>query len=151
MQTQYQKVKEFMVAFGQATPTTPKCPEYDVRDLRCQLIEEENLELEEAEHNIVSAFDAILDLLYVVLGSGIAYGISEEQIAKGLAEVHRSNMSKMWTAQELETGRMPGEVSITELRVRGEQRFVVKSLAGKIIKSPSYSPANLGPILEGVK
>jgi len=139
-----------MVAFGQECPERTGMPGFDVEELRADLIDEEAKEFRDSE-DIISAFDAILDLLYVVLGSGIAYGVSEEQIAKGLAEVHRSNMSKMWTAQELETGRMPGEVSITELRVRGEQRFVVKSLAGKIIKSPSYSPANLGPILEGVK
>lgn len=150
MQTQYQKVKEFMVAFGQATPTTPKCPEYDVRDLRCQLIEEENLELEEAEHNIVSAFDAILDLLYVVLGSGIAYGISEEQIAKGLAEVHRSNMTKFWSMMEIDSEHF--KEGYTYQRSNCERAcYVVKDSSGKIIKSPSYSKANLGPILEGVK
>lgn len=149
MQTQYQKVREFMVAFGQECPERTGMPGFDVEELRADLIDEEAKEFRDSE-DIISAFDAILDLLYVVLGSGIAYGVSEEQIAKGLAEVHRSNMTKFWSMMEIDSEHF--KEGYTYQRSNCERAcYVVKDSSGKIIKSPSYSPANLGPILEGVK
>lgn len=146
MQTQYQKVKEFMQAFGQECPSEPCLPENGIRGLRGQLIDEERAELEDATDE-VEAFDAVLDLLYVVMGAGIAHGFSEEQVAAGLAEVHRSNMTKFWTFKEVHEARKAGsELKFTQT---GGNTFIAKDPSGKIIKSPSYSPANLGPILEG--
>lgn len=147
MQTQYQKVREFMQAFGQECPEKPCLPDNGIRGLRGQLIDEERAELEDATDE-VEAFDAILDLLYVVMGAGIAHGFSEEQIAKGLAEVHRSNMSKFWTPTQANARLLQdGDIFI---KPTNDSRFVVvTNPSGKIIKSPSYSKANLGPILEG--
>ena len=150
MQTQYQKVREFMQAFGQECPERTGMPGFNVEELRADLIDEEAKEFRDSE-DIISAFDAVLDLLYVVMGAGIAYGISEEQIAKGLAEVHRSNMSKMWTAEELLACDDTYLVKFVGVVGRLDRPYVVTNTSGKIIKSPSYSKANLGPILEGVK
>ncbi len=144
MQTQYQKVREFMQAFGQECPERPGIPSDEIRKLRWKLIAEEADELLVAR-DATEAFDAILDLLYVVLGAGIAYGISEEQIAKGLAEVHRSNLSKFWTNEEA----AHVQSAILARGVYSDRPYIVRNMDGKIIKSPSYSPANLGPILEG--
>ena len=149
MQTQYQKVKEFMQAFGQECPSEPCLPENGIRGLRGQLIDEERAELEDATDE-VEAFDAVLDLLYVVMGAGIAHGFSEEQVAAGLAEVHRSNMTKFWSMLEIDSEHF--KEGYTYQRSNCERAcYVVKDASGKIIKSPSYSKANLGPILEGVK
>ena len=148
--TQYEKVKQFMQAFGQECPDRAGMPGFNVEELRADLIDEEAKEFRDSE-DIISAFDAVLDLLYVVLGAGIAYGISEEQVAKGLAEVHRSNMSKFWTTAELEAHYKANGKGGLDFTMTGcsPGHFICKDASGKIIKSPSYSPANLGPILEG--
>ena len=61
--------------------------------LRLNLIREEFEELEEAllNRDIVEIADALGDLLYVVYGTGVSYGIDLEPIFE---EIHRSNMSK---------------------------------------------------------
>jgi predicted HAD superfamily Cof-like phosphohydrolase len=43
------------------------------------------------EENVIEIADALADLLYVVIGTGLAYGLP---IAEVFNEVHRSNMSK---------------------------------------------------------
>jgi predicted HAD superfamily Cof-like phosphohydrolase len=61
--------------------------------LRLHLITEELSELVAAlsEGNEVDAFDALIDLLYVVLGSGVSMNFPLDE---GFLEVHRSNMTK---------------------------------------------------------
>ncbi len=71
------------------------------------------------EQMLIGAGDAFADLLYVVYGGAVAYGLDMDPI---FAEVQRSNMSK------LEDGH-PDPVS------------------GKWIKGPKYSPAALAPII----
>lgn len=97
----------------------------DVQTLRKKLIEEEFIELQEAIDNedIVKIADGLGDLLYVVYGAAVSYGIDMEPIFN---EIHRSNMSKMWP---------DGKVHKNEL--------------GKVVKPDSYSPADLKPILVG--
>lgn len=57
------------------------------------------------------------------------------------AEVHRSNLSKLWTVEELpHTSRIfAGKSRIT----KSGSKFIVQRGDGKIMKSPSYSPAQL--------
>lgn len=132
-------VRDFMVKAGQDTPEKPKMPDIAVRKLRAKLIAEELLELCSAysltleisetgveikhdprfEPNLTEAYDAILDLLVVTIGSSVAMGID---LDPGWREVHRSNMSKF---------------------IDGHRRE-----DGKWVKGPSYSPANLRPIIE---
>lgn len=200
MQTQYQKVREFMQAFGQECPPYPVIPPRSVRELRWKLINEEGVIEFGRAANRVEKFDAILDTRYVTYGAAIAYGHQEDslfdasldeeyltewnrklhsakshtailhsivgifswirtqevqlgfscsQVLAGFDEVHRSNLSKFWSLQEsdafLRTALNPKYI----FKQSPCGRFVVKNYDGKIIKSPSYSPANLGPILEG--
>lgn len=70
-------------------------------------------------------------------------------------EVMRSNWSKMWNGNELgqlENGHVPKEHTVefvTSSNVKGKPKlYIVKDSNGKVIKSPSYSPANLQPIIE---
>lgn len=115
------KVREFMVMAGQDAPGSPMIPDKLIRRLRLDLIQEELDELEFAfiVGDAAKVYDAILDLLYVVLGAGVACGMN---LKPGFDEVHRSNMSKF---------------------IDGHGRT-----DGKWVKGPSYSPPNLRPILE---
>jgi predicted HAD superfamily Cof-like phosphohydrolase len=88
--------------------------------------------------------DAIVDLLYVVFGAAIAYGFSPEQIDAAFAEVHRSNMTKFWTAEEV--SHSTANLAFSSA---GPAKWRAINENGKVIKSPGYSPANLGPIVEG--
>jgi predicted HAD superfamily Cof-like phosphohydrolase len=105
------------------TPTLITDPK--VIELRCALIEEEASEFRESSENkdIVGIADAIADLLYVVYGAAVTYGLDTQPI---FDEVHRSNMTKVWedgTAHRRESD-------------------------GKIIKPPTYSPANIKQVIE---
>lgn len=113
-----QDVETFMKLAGQEIPEKPVMPGLKIETLRWDLIEEELKELERAE-NTTEAADAIADLLYVVIGTAVAYGIN---IGPIFDEVHRSNMSKF---------------------IDGHRRE-----DGKWIKGPSYSPANLEPLIQ---
>ena len=95
----------------------------DVTTLRKKLIEEEFIELQEAMENrdIVKIADGLGDLLYVVYGTAVSYGIDMEPIFN---EIHRSNMSKMWP---------DGKIHKNEF--------------GKVVKPDCYSPAALEPLI----
>jgi len=118
MNAHQQMVKEFMLKAGQECPSFPTFPDEITTILREDLIQEELDELHNSDE-LHEVADAIGDLLYVVYGTAIAYGIDIEPI---FAEIHRSNMSKF---------------------IDGYRRA-----DGKWVKGPSYSPANLEPIIE---
>ena len=135
-------VEEFMLTFGQAVPGLSKMPEPDVQSLRFRLIHEEAEELHDAD-NLVEYLDAVGDLLYVVYGAALAAGFTDKQVDAAVREIHRSNMSKLWSEDEL--GNVPADGKAI-LSVPG--KWIVRRNDGKIIKSPSYSPARLKEIIE---
>ena len=110
-----------VILAGQATPSEPTESTDDVRRLRHALIREE-LEEYWSARDIVEIADAIGDMLYVVLGAAVSHGLDIEPIFE---EIHRSNMTKFIDGHMDE--------------------------AGKWIKGPSYSPANLGTIIERMR
>lgn len=120
MRKEQEQVREFMLKAGQECPVKPTLPPKSICNLRYSLIDEELTELWEAfqSRNIIETADAITDLLVVVLGTAVACGID---IQPCWDEVHRSNMTKF---------------------IDGHRRE-----DGKWVKGPSYSPANLQPIL----
>jgi predicted HAD superfamily Cof-like phosphohydrolase len=96
--------------------------------------------------DIVGVADGLGDTKYVADGCAVTCGIDLEPVC---AEIQRSNMSKLWTTAE--TTAMPEGSSATAVRSSGspfDRVLVVKRVDGKVLKSPSYSPANLAPILE---
>lgn len=92
--TNFDKVGHFMRAFGQEVKNKPEFPNIDTQALRYDLIKEELNELYQAmgEKDMVEVADALTDLLYVVYGTGHAFGINLDVCFN---VVHRSNMSKL--------------------------------------------------------
>lgn len=127
MRRAVEQIHQFMTTFGQQTQALPNLPSRAIKNLRKKLVLEEAGEFADAVDagDLVAIADAIGDLLYVVLGSAIAYGIDPEPIFE---EVYRSNMTKKWP---------DGTVHRDE--------------GGKVIKPSTYSPPNLGPIIERLK
>lgn len=112
-------VEEFHRKFDILVHASPAIPNGSTKELRMRLIQEEFDELKEAlaDDDLVAVAKELADLLYVVYGTAVSYGIDMEPVFQ---EVHRSNLSK----------------------VGGFKRA-----DGKWVKPPTYSPASLEPIL----
>jgi len=119
----FEKVIEFHNAFGQDVETEPTWT--DAAELRYELIREELSELREAidDRDIVEVADALTDLLYVVYGSGVAFGIDLNEC---FDEVHSSNMTKL-----------------------GADGKPIHREDGKVLKGPNYRRPDLKKILFG--
>ena len=117
-------LRDFHEKFGLTVNDTPTIPGDDVLQFRVNLINEEAEEFEQAAkaRNLVEMADALADVIYVALGAAVSLGIDLEPVFE---EVHRSNMTKVWS---------DGQVRRRE--------------DGKVIKPPTYSPANIAQELE---
>ena len=112
-------VQAFHRAFDIVANQVPTVVEERTRELRVRLIQEEFDELKEAlaAEDLSSIAKEMADLLYVVYGTAVSYGIDMDPVFR---EVHRSNMSK----------------------VGGFKRE-----DGKWVKPATYSPALIDPIV----
>ena len=112
-------VEAFHRTFEIVVQQTPALVDDRTRALRERLIHEEFEELKEAmaKDDLVAIAKEMADLLYVVYGTAVSYGIDMEPVFR---EVHRSNMTK----------------------VGGYKRE-----DGKWVKPATYSPAAIEPIL----
>jgi predicted HAD superfamily Cof-like phosphohydrolase len=121
MNSEQKMVKEFHKMFGVRIRSAPGLVDDATKELRIRLIREEMGEFEKAanDRNLVKIADALADLLYVIYGTGVSYGVDLEPIFR---EVHQSNMSK-------------GDPD-------------VRVINGKIQKAKNYRPPDLQPILE---
>ncbi len=92
--TNFEKVGDFMEAFGQEVLYIPTTPDFNLSALRLDLIEEEVQELRDglANKSMLEIADALTDILYVVYGAGHAFGIDLDDC---FHEVHSSNMTKL--------------------------------------------------------
>ena len=118
----FELVGDFMEAFGQQVELEPTWPDFNTRELRLELIQEELDELSDAvaDRDMVQIADALTDLLYVVYGAGHAFGIDLDECFQ---EVHSSNMSKL-----------------------GPNGKPIHREDGKVMKGPGY----FEPDLEGI-
>ena len=93
MNQEQQMVHQFHERFGLVRNNRPSLPGGNVHRLRTLLIEEELAEFRNAgeSQDLVGVADALADLLYVVYGAAVEYGIDLEPV---FAEIHRSNMTK---------------------------------------------------------
>ena len=112
-------VEAFHRMFEIVVQEVPALVDDQTRALRIRLIHEEFEELKEAmaKSDLVGIAKEMADLLYVVYGTAVSYGIEMDAVFR---EVHRSNMSK----------------------VGGYKRE-----DGKWVKPATYSPAAIEPIL----
>ena len=117
--TNFEKVKKFMLTFGQEVKTKASFPDEKIVNLRVDLINEELQELKQAVHkqDMKEVADALTDILYVTYGAGHAFGIDLDKCFK---EVHRSNMSKL-----------------------SENGKPIYNEFGKVMKGPNYFKPNL--------
>ena len=120
--TNFELVGDFMEAFGQDVQFEPTWPDFNTRELRLELIQEELDELSDAvaDRDMIQIADALTDLLYVVYGAGHSFGIDLDECFQ---EVHASNMSKL-----------------------GEDGRPLYREDGKVLKGPSF----FEPDLEGI-
>lgn len=142
MNIQMLMVKDFNALFGVHQPNMVVMPPPDVHNLRWRLIDEEAQELRDAT-NPTQYLDAIGDLLYVVYGAALVAGFTARQVDAAFSEIHRSNMSKLWSSDEIDSIPADCRASLVS-----DNRYMVRRNDGKVIKSPSYNPANLTPIIE---
>lgn len=124
--TNFEMVQEFHIAFGQCRAKRPTFPDAEIRQARLEFLDEEYMELEDAEiaDDIVEVADALTDIIYFAYGMADIYGIDLDACFR---EVHRSNMSKL-----------------------GEDGKPIKRADGKFLKGPNYSPPDLKSVL-GIK
>lgn len=146
---------------GATMPTMPS--DMKVRHLRIRLIDEELNEFADANSkgDIIETADALADMLYVIYGACDVYGIDIEPVFE---EVHRSNMSKLWTHPEktahlTKWGHTPPEELLTfelvntpppegHILENNYRSYIARRPDGKVVKSPSYSPADIRSVLE---
>lgn len=125
MEKQISQVKEFQLAFGQGVEESNFIIESSRAVLRQNILQEEVNELWDAsiQGDIVEVADAIIDCMYILLGTAHEFGIADRLVAC-FDEVHRSNMSK--------------------LDVNGKP---VYRADGKVIKGEFYSKPDLASII----
>ena len=120
----FEKVGDFMEAFGQEVLYVPTLPDFNLAALRLDLIEEEVQELRDGlgRSSLLEVADALTDILYVVYGAGHSFGIDLDDCFN---EVHRSNMTKL-----------------------GEDGRPMYRDDGKVMKGPNYEEPFLLPFVE---
>ena len=124
--TNFEKVKLFMLTFGQEVKTKASFSDEKTNQLRLDLIAEELDELKNAmeSKDLLEVADALTDILYVTYGAGHAFGID---LDKCFEEVQSSNMSKL-----------------------GENGKPIYNESGKVMKGPDYFKPDLSKFLNSV-
>jgi predicted HAD superfamily Cof-like phosphohydrolase len=120
----FEKVGDFMEAFGQEVLYIPTMPDFNLAALRLDLIEEEVQELRDGlgRGSLLEVADALTDILYVVYGAGHAFGIDLDDC---FHEVHSSNMTKL-----------------------GEDGRPIYREDGKVMKGPNYREPDLAKYVQ---
>ena len=105
MKTIEQSVLEFHEKYGHFIADEPRVPSQAIKDLRMSLCLEEMNEFITAmiRNDIPEIADGAADLIYVLVGTCISYGVPIDRIFQ---EVHRSNMTK--TPVKVEEGQKYG-------------------------------------------
>ena len=96
--------------------------------------------------NKVLALDALADRMYVLLGDAHALGMGY-LLPVAFRMVHESNMTKLWTQEEVDGPLCEDSYSI-ETVAEGPRQYLVKSWTGKVVKSPSYNPAPIADLFD---
>lgn len=121
--TPVENVRMFHKTFGFEIKELPGVPDEKTKQLRKDLIVEEFTEYCEASNtnDVVGVADALADLLYVVYGAALAWGIPIKEVFN---EVHRSNMTKVCPDGK-----------------------IMRLSNGKVVKPLNYSPPDVASVL----
>lgn len=124
MNPMQKSLKEWCERFGDYDADRISNPPYHVQTLRRNLMKEELSEVLQAmdSGNVVNVAAELADLLYVVFGTAVAYGVDMQPV---FDEIHRANMSKL-----------------------NPDGSVTKNEYGKIIKPPTYRPADVASVID---
>ncbi len=127
IQKELKAVEAFHKAFkiDCAEKPTADLPE-NIKELRFNLMEEENQEyLEAAKNNdLVEVADALGDMLYILCGTILTHGM-QHKIEEVFEEIQRSNMSKL-----------------------GGDGEPIYRADGKVMKGPNYFKPDIAKILK---
>ena len=121
--TPFEMVREFHETYDLPVADVPNHPPADRIRLRKDLISEEYWEYDRAveKNDLINIAQELADLLYVVYGAALEYGIPLDEV---VAEVHRANMSKLDT-----------------------DGSVIRRDDGKVLKGPNYKAPDLESLL----
>jgi len=154
-------VEEFHTTYGLPAPGRHTLLTDQDMQLRINLMREELDEIEEAwdafkadtsgdkdylEHFAAIASE-IADLLYVTYGTAVSMGFDALDV---LAEIHKANMSKLWSEADLATLPMAGDGTSESDNLTAyatEHGTIVERADGKIIKPPSFKRADIAKAL----
>lgn len=119
----FKDVRAFHEAFEHPILPFPQVPGVNRKTLRARLVTEEYHEFIDAlqRNDLVELADAIADLIYVLQGTALEYGIDMNPV---WAEVHRSNMAKL-----------------------GPDGKPIKDAGGKLLKPEGWTPPDIAAII----
>ncbi len=122
-----EKVLEFRKVFRLGINENPTLISKPSADLHARLLQEELDELKEAQikGNLVEVADALGDIMYLVLGAAIEYGLTDT-FDSIFNEIHASNMSKL-DANGCPIVREDGKILKSELYFKPD----IKSILNK--------------------
>jgi predicted HAD superfamily Cof-like phosphohydrolase len=146
------QVADFHRTFHHPILENPQIPPKERTALRVSLIAEELKELEEAiaAKDLVEVADALCDIQYVLAGAVLEFGLGDKFVEL-FDEVQRSNMSKACKTED------DAKATVAHYEAKGfpcfyekddDKYLVFRTADRKTLKSVSYSPADLKPILE---
>ena len=148
------QVADFHKTFNAPVLETPQIPSEQRCQLRVSLLQEELNELSQAikDNDIVEIADALCDLQYVLSGAVLEFGLGDKFVEL-FNEVQRSNMSKACSSEEeaqktLEHYKQKDDTEGYYKQV-GDKWVTYRNGDDKVLKSISYSPANLESIVNG--
>jgi predicted HAD superfamily Cof-like phosphohydrolase len=147
------QVADFHRTFKAPILDTPQIPSEQRCELRVSLLQEELNELSQAikDNDIVEIADALCDIQYVLSGAVLEFGLGDKFVEL-FNEVQRSNMSKACSTEEeaqrtLEHYKQKDGTEGYYKQV-GDKWVTYRNGDDKVLKSISYSPANIKGMLD---
>ena len=146
------QVADFHRTFNAPILDTPQIPSEQRCELRVSLLQEELDELAQSikDKDLVEIADALCDIQYVLSGAVLEFGLGDKFVDL-FNEVQRSNMSKACSTEEeaqktLEHYKQKDGTEGYYKQV-GDKWVTYRNGDDKVLKSISYSPANIKSML----
>lgn len=136
----FKDVYHFHRFYGANVGVMPAMPSVDRISLRMSLHDEEAKELREAitDRDLTKVVDALLDSIYVHIGTALEFGVSPEKLQECWDAVQRANMSKGMKQEHDSNCRLMNTPAHAPGRC--DCGTVVYRDDGKILKGPYFSP-----------